>query len=143
MVFGVPKGGRLTAGDGFLLLPTEEGVNGEIHVSRSPFTPDMDLAENALQYRDAASKGVPPGATKVVVAPPAMNPYPYNGWKSLGFTWSYASYGSSTVRTVSYINLDVGVQVVVTTLAAQNDAPKIQKLAQQFMASWWVMATKP
>ncbi|HEY3897432.1 MAG TPA: hypothetical protein VGM54_02400 [Chthoniobacter sp.] len=140
LVFGVPKGCRLSSGDGLMLLPTEAGLDGEIHVNRSPLTPDIDLATNALKYRDEASRGLPQGATNVVVAQPAMNPYPYNGWKSLGFTWTYASYGRPMVRTVSYINLEVGVQVVVTTLSAQADAAKVQKLAQQFMGSWWVKA---
>jgi len=67
-----------------------------------------------------------------------MNPYPYNGWKSLGFTWNYAYYGRPMVRTVSYINLEVGVQVMVTTLSSKANAGKAAKLGRQFMSSWWV-----
>ncbi|MEP6668424.1 MAG: hypothetical protein ABJF10_04685 [Chthoniobacter sp.] len=139
VVFGLPKGCQLSAGDGFLLLPTEAGLDGEIRVSRSSFTPETDLAAEALTYRDAATQGLPKDATHVEAKPPVMNTYPYNGWKSMGFSWTYSAYGKPMVRTVSYINLQVGVQIVVTTLAVQSDAEKVNKLARQFISSWWVM----
>jgi len=139
IVFGQPKGWRLSNQDGgVLLLPEEAGVDGEIHVRNSAFTPDFDLAQHALEYREAASKGTPQDATNVEVQPPFLNPFPYNGWKSLGFTWNYAFFGRSMVRQVSYINLEFGVQVVVTTLAAKGDAERVNKVARQFMSSWWV-----
>jgi hypothetical protein len=83
---------------------------------------------------------MPGGATNIQVAQPVMNPYPFNGWKSLGFTWTYGLYGRPMVRTVSYLNLDGGVQVIITTVASQKSAEKIDKMAKQFIASWWVMA---
>lgn len=139
IIFGQPKGGRLSAeGDRLLILLSDAGLDGEIHVSRSPFTPDFDLAAQALQYREAASRDLPKGATNIEVQQPAMNPYPYNKWKSLGFTWTYASSGRSMVRTVSYINLEIGAQIVVTTIADKKDAEKVSKIAKQFMSSWWV-----
>lgn len=139
MVFGEPTGCRVGTEDGGFVLLLTDGLDGEIHVSRSTFTPELDLARNALKYRSAASASVPAGATNLEVQPPTMNPYPYNGWKSLGFTWTYSLSGRSMVRTVSYINLEVGVQVVVTTLAAKSDAEKVEKIAKQFMSSWWVI----
>jgi hypothetical protein len=140
IVFAMPKDCRLsTSGGGFLILLADAGLDGEIHINRSPFTPESDLAAGALKYRDAASQGMPGGAANVEVQPPKMDPYPFNGWKSLGFTWNYTSYGRSMVRTVSYINLEVGVQLVVTTLAATSDAEKVGKITRQFMSSWWVM----
>ncbi|EDY17471.1 hypothetical protein CfE428DRAFT_4988 [Chthoniobacter flavus Ellin428] len=140
VVFGLPKGWRLSTGDGFLLLPEEGTVDGEIHVTRSPFTPDFDLATNVLKYRESAAQGMPQGASKEQAQQPLMDPYPFNGWKSLGFVWSYGGQGRAMVRTVSYINLDakLGVQVIVTTLASKQDSPKIEKAAKDFMASWWV-----
>jgi len=138
IVFGQPKDCHFTFNDaGFLILPT--GLDGEIQVSRSTFTPESDLAENALKYRESAAKGTPKGATQPEVQQPVMNPYPYNGWKSLGFVWTYALSGRPMTRTVNYINLEVGVQVVVTTLAAKNDAEAVNKIARQFMSGWWVM----
>lgn len=144
IIFGQPEGCRLS-GDGasLLILPTDAGFQGEIHVRQSPFTPESDLAADVLKYRDAASKDMPEGATNVEVQQPVMNPYPYNGWKSLGFTWTYSSYGRSMIRTVSYINLEVGVQVVVTTLAVKSDAKKVDEITRQFMRSWWVMSGVP
>jgi hypothetical protein len=140
IAFGMPKNCRLsTSGSGFLILLADAGLDGEIHITRSPFTPESDLAADALKYRDAATQGMPGGAANVEVRPPMMDPYPYNGWKSLGFTWTYTSYGRPMVRTVSYVNLEVGVQLVVTTLAAKGDAEKVGKIARQFMSSWWVM----
>ncbi|MDR3402835.1 MAG: hypothetical protein P4L99_10095 [Chthoniobacter sp.] len=140
IVVGAPKDCRLTTdGGGMLILLADAGLDGEIHVRRSPFTPELDLAQNALQYRDAASQANPKDATNLEVLPPVMNPYPYNGWKSLGFTFTYSAYGRSTVRTVSYINLEFGAQIVVTTLSTKRDAEKVEKIARQFMSSWWVM----
>lgn len=141
IVFGLPKECRSTINDnGFLLLPN--GLDGEIQVSRSSFKPDFDLAENALAYRDAAAKGTPKGANQLEVQQPVLNPYPYNGWKSLGFTWTYSIAGRPMTRTVSYINLEVGVQVRVTTLAVKNDSEQLNKIARQFMSGWWVMGDK-
>jgi hypothetical protein len=140
IVFGIPKGCRLSMKDGgLLILLMDAGLDGEILVKQSTFTPEMALAANALKYREAAAKEMPQGAAQVEVQQPVMNPYPYNGWTSLGFTWSYASSGRPMVRTVSYINLEIGVQIVVTTLAVKNDAEKVDKIAKQFMSSWWVM----
>lgn len=140
IVFGQPKGCTLTSAGGHLLiLLTDTGLDGEIHVDRSAFTPESDLARDALLYRAAAAKDMPNGATGVEVQQPVMNPYPYNGWKSLGFTWTYASSGRSMVRTVSYINLEIGTQIVVTTLSSKKDAEQVNKIARQFMSSWWVM----
>jgi hypothetical protein len=138
IVYGLPKGCRLSTGDGFLLLPQDSAADWEIHVDRSPFTPAMDLAQDVLKYRDSAAEGTPRGATQVQVEQPVMNPYPYNGWKSLGFTWTYSCYGRSMVRTVSYVNLEVGVQVMVTTLATKANAENAGKIARRFMSSWWV-----
>ncbi len=144
IVFGQPKGSRLTVdGDGLLILLTEANLDGEIHVTRSPFTPGVELAANALKYRDSAAKGLPNGTTNLVVEQPVLNPYPFNGWKSLGFIWSYSYYGRSLVRTVNYINLEIGAQVVVTTVALGKDAEKVEKIAKQFMSSWWVMNSTP
>lgn len=138
IVFGLPQKCRATINDtGFLLLP--EGLDGEIQVGRSTFAPDFDLPKNALAYREAAAKGNPRGAEQLEVQQPQLDPYPFNGWKSLGFTWTYAIAGRPMVRTVSYINLEVGVQVMVTTLAAKADAEKIHKIARQFMSGWWIM----
>jgi hypothetical protein len=117
----------------------DAGLDGEILVKQSTFTPETALAANALKYREAAAKEMPQGASQVEVQQPVMNPYPYNGWTSLGFTWSYASSGRPMVRTVSYINLEIGVQIVVTILAVKDDAEKVDKIAKQFMSSWWVM----
>ena len=140
IVFGTPKGCRLTQdGGGLLILLADTGLDGEIHVNRSSFTPESDLAANALIYRAAASQGVPKGATNIEVKPPMMDLYPYNGWKSLGFTWTYSISGRSMVRTVSYINLKIGVQIIVTTLAEKSNAEKVGKIARDFMSSWWVM----
>ncbi|MEO6786273.1 MAG: hypothetical protein ABI318_09095 [Chthoniobacteraceae bacterium] len=141
IVFGEPKGCRLTFDDnGLLILLTDAHLDGEIHVSRSTFTPGLDLAENALIYRDAASKGSPKGATEITVQQPEMDPYPYNGWKSLGFTWTYSLFGRQMIRTVSYINLRIGEQIVVTTLSGKRDDAKVREIARQFMSSWWVMS---
>jgi len=140
IAFGQPKGCQFTFGDSSLtILLSEAGLDGEIHVSRSAFTPESDLARDALKYRDAATKEMPNGATNVEVQQPVMNPYPFNGWKSLGFTWTYAVGGRSMVRTVSYINLEIGTQVMVTTLSVKKDAEQVGKIARQFMSSWWVM----
>ena len=139
IALGVPKGVRLSVGDGFILLPVDGRFDGEIHVTRSPFATDFDLAKNALEYREAGARETPKGATDVEVQQPVMDPYPFNGWKSLGFHWTYSSFGRPMVRTVNYINLDVGVQIVVTTLAVKKDADKVDKLAKQFIGTWWVM----
>jgi hypothetical protein len=140
VVFGLPKACRLTVDSaGFLLLLTDADLDGEIHISRSGFTPEADLASEVLRYREAASMSMPKDATNIELQPPMMNPYPYNGWKSIGFSWRYSFAGRSMVRTMSYINLEMGVQVAVTTLALQRDAEKVNKIARQFMSSWWVM----
>jgi hypothetical protein len=140
IVFGIPKGCRLSMTDGgLLILLMDAGLDGEILVKQSSFTPETALGANALKYREAASKEMPQGATQVEVQQPVLNPYPYNGWTGLGFTWSYASSGRPMVRTVSYINLEIGVQIVVTTLAVKNDAEMVEKIVRQFMSSWWVM----
>lgn len=139
IVFGQPKGCRLSSsGNQLLILLTDAGLDGEIHVDRSPFTPDFDLAAGALKYRETATRDMPNGATHVEVQQPVMNVFPFNGWKSLGFTWTYVSSGRPMVRTVSYINLEIGTQIVVTTLAAKSDADQVSKLTRQFMSSWWV-----
>ncbi len=141
MAFGVPKGCRLSSDEGgFVLLPPRNSLDGEIRIGRSDFTPDFDLAANALKYRDAASADIPKGATNVSVEQPVLNVFPYNGWRSLRFTWSYSLYGRPLVRTVTFLNLEIGVQMVVTTVAAKTDAEKISEIARQFMRSWWVMA---
>lgn len=142
IALGVPKGCQLSGGDGLLLLLTDTGLDGEIHVKRSPFTPDLNLAENALQYRATAQKDLPEDAAVLQPSPPVMNPYPFNGWKSIGFTWSFSAFGRSQVRTVNYINLEMGVQIVVTTISAKSDAEKVDKIAKQFLASWWVMSDR-
>lgn len=139
IIFGQPKDCTInTHTDGLVILLSKAGLDGEIHVSRSPFSPELDLAKNALQYRDAAAAAMPAGATAVEADPPLANTYPYNGWKSVGFTWKFSLYGRPMVRSVSYINLEVGAQVVVTTLANQRDDQKVREIAQQFMSSWWV-----
>lgn len=141
IVFGPPKNCRLTGeGDRLTILLTDAGLDGEIHVTRSPFTPESDLARDALVYRAAGASSMPSGADGVEVQTPVMNPYPYNGWKSLGFTWTYVSGGRSMIRTVSYINLEIGTQIVITTLSSKKDAEQVEKIARQFMSSWWVMA---
>lgn len=138
IVFGEPKDCRFTVNDaGILILPAK--LDGEIRITRSTFTPEFNLTENALKYRDAADQGTPRGATQIVVQQPVLNPYPYNGWKSLGFTWTYVLAARPMMRTVSYINLEVGVQVMVTTLATVDDAEAVNKIARQFMSGWWVM----
>jgi hypothetical protein len=141
IVFGQPKGTRLSPdGGNLLILLTDLGLDGEIHVSPSPFRPDFDLAENALTYRETSAQRLPNGAMGVQVQQPVLNPYPYNGWKSLGFRWEYSFSGRRVVRTVSYINLEIGSQIVVTTLASRDDAEKVVKVAKDFMSSWWVMS---
>ncbi len=138
---GLPKGCRFNATeDKLALVLLDADVDGEIYVTASPFSPDVDLATNALKYRDAAQADLPRGASGVATFPPQMNVYSYNGWKSLGFTWTYVLIGRSSIRTITYLNLDVGAQVVVTTLAAGKDTEKVAKIAQQFVSSWWVMA---
>lgn len=139
IVFGLPKDCRLSpAGDHLTILLTDTGLDGEIHVARSPFSKEMDLAAEALKYREAAAKDLPGGATNIEVQQPVLNPYPFNGWKSLGFTWTYSSSGRSMVRTVSFINLEFGTQIMVTTLSVKKDSEKVSKLARDFMGSWWV-----
>jgi hypothetical protein len=139
IVIGQPKGCRFKIENAnLILILTDAGLDGEIHVSRSAFTPELDLVANALQYRDAAVKSIPKGASEIVPQPPILNFYPYNGWKSIGLKSTYSLYGRSMTRTVTYVNLEVGAQVVVTMLAANKDTEKVEKLAQQFMSSWWV-----
>jgi hypothetical protein len=140
IVFGQPRNCRLNLESGDLVvLLTGAGLDGEIRVSRSSFTSESDLAGEALKYRDAASASMPRDATTIEAQPPVLNPYPYNGWKSLGFTWTYSFSGRPMTKTVSYINLETGVQIVVTTVAAKKDAEKVGKIAREFMSSWWVM----
>ncbi|HSI10615.1 MAG TPA: hypothetical protein VK961_01165 [Chthoniobacter sp.] len=143
IAIGVPKGVRLSVGDGFILLPVDDSFDGEIHVTRSSFGIDFDLAQNVLKYRETGAREMPQGATDIQVQQPVMDPYPFNGWKSLGFTWTYTSFGRPMVRSVNYINLDLGAQIVVTTLAVKNDAAKVDKIAKQFLGTWWVMPNKP
>jgi hypothetical protein len=142
IAFGVPKGCQISGGDSLLLLLNDLGLDGEVNVKRSSFTPDVDLAQNAIKFREAAEQGLPREATEVEALAPVMNPFPFNGWKSLGFAWSYSAFGHSQVRSVSYINLEVGVQIVVTTISAKGDAAKVEKIARQFLASWWVMGDR-
>jgi hypothetical protein len=140
IAFGEPKGCRLTNDDrGLLILLTDANLDGEIHVRRSPFTPATDLVADVLKLRDAAATEIPTSSDNLETLPPVINPFPYNGWKSVGFTWTYSAYGRSMVRTASYINLEIGAQIVVTTLAVKSDAEKVNKIAKQFMSSWWVM----
>ncbi len=139
MIFGVPKGCRLTADGEFMLVPTDPGVDGEIHVRRSPFPSELDLTDNAAKYGNAVSGQIPEGAQDIEVQPPQVDPYPFNGWHSLGFTCTYTFYGRSFCRTVSYINLDEGVQVVVTGESSPASAEKIGKMAHSFIGSWWTM----
>jgi hypothetical protein len=122
-----------------VILLSDAGLDGEIQIRRSPFTPASDFITETLRYREAAVQSLPAGATGIEFQPPALHPYPYNGWKSLGFSWTYAFFGRPVVRTVSYINLEIGIQIVVTTQAAKNDAEKVGAVARQFMSSWWVM----
>jgi hypothetical protein len=139
IVIGQPKGCRFKNENGNLVLVlSDAGLDGEIQVSRSAFTPELDFVASALQYRDAVAKSVPKGASEIVTAPPILNFYPYNGWKSIGIKSTYSLIGRPMTRTVGYVNLEVGAQVTVTTLAASKDAEKVEKLAQQFMSSWWV-----
>ncbi len=70
---------------------------------------------------------------------PVLDPYPYNGWKSLGFTWTYELFGRRMMRTVSYINLEIGTQLELTTIAEQKYAETVGKIAKDFMSSWWLM----
>ena len=143
IVIAQPKGCHLSSeGDQLDILLNDSGLDGEIHVSRSAFTVDVDLAVQALKYREAASKDLPRGATNVEVLQPVMNAYPYNGWKSLGFIWTYTMGGRSMVRTVSYVNLEIGAQIVVTTVADRKDAEAVSKIARKFMSSWWVMSNQ-
>ena len=125
-----------------MLLPTEDSFDGEVHITQSPFAVDYDLVQNALAYREAAERDLPKGATDVVANPPVLDTYPFNGWKSQGFSWTYSSFGRPMVRTVNYINLNLGVQIIVTTLARKSDAEKVDKAAKQFIGSWWVMPDK-
>lgn len=139
VVFGTPKGCRLSVeGKDLVILPGELELDGEIRVSPSQFAPELDLAANALKYRDAAASKIPRTAVGIEVQQPVMNPFPYNGWKSLGFTWNYSLNGRALVRTVSYVNLELGIQLVVTEVAGKADAKKLSAIAQQFMRSWWV-----
>lgn len=138
MVFGVPKGCRLTAGNEFVLVPTDPSLEGEIHVRRSPFTPELSFVDGAAKYGEAVAGQIPQGAKDADVRAPVANPYPVNGWQSLGFVCTYTFYGRSFQRTVSYINLDGGAQVVVTTEGSPASAEKIEKMAHSFIGSWWV-----
>jgi hypothetical protein len=139
IVFGKPAGTEFRATDaGFLLVPTEEGVTGEIQVAVSPLTVETDLAQNALTYREAAAKNMPKGAENAEVLQPVLDTFPYNGWKSIGFTWTYSTSGRAMIRDVSFINLEVGVQVMVTTITTKEHSDKVRKLAQEFLSSWWV-----
>jgi hypothetical protein len=138
LIFGQPKGKMIIDANGLDIQLKDEGLNGEIQINRSPLTPEVDLVQNALQYREAATLGLPKGATRVELLQPVMDPYPFNGWKSLGFVWNYAFFGQPMKRTVNYVNLNVGVQLVVTTLASKEDTEKVERIAQQFLASWWV-----
>jgi hypothetical protein len=139
IVIGQPKGCRFKNENGNLVLVlSDAGLDGEIQVSRSAFTPELEFVANALQYRDAVAKSIPKGASEIVTHPPSLNFYPYNGWKSIGIKSTYSLIGRSMTRTVGYVNLEVGAQLAVTTLAANKDTEKVEKLAQQFMSSWWV-----
>lgn len=142
VAFGVPPGCHLnTGGDGFVLTFTETGLDGEVRVSRSSFKPEFDLATNVAKYRDAAFDKVPKGATQVEEQKVEEEPFPYNGWKSLGFIWNYALYGRLVRQSVSYVNLESGAQAVVTTLAARSDADRAENAARQFLGSWYVMSS--
>lgn len=138
VAFGMPRNCRLLGGEDFRLTP-EDGSDSEIQVTRSVFTPESNFAKEAVRYHDVAVRGLPQEVEGENPTAPVMDPYPFNGWKSMGFTWSYSLYGRSVVRNVSFINLDLGVQIMVTTVASKSDAPKIEKLAKQFLSSWWVM----
>lgn len=138
---GIPKGCEARLEDGSLvLLMKNPNLDGEVRVSRSPFATDVDMVSNALTYRDADPNRAPKGATDPLPESPALNPYPYNGWKSIGFATNYSLYGKSMRRTVAYLNLDAGAQIVVTTVAAKDISEKVEKVARQFIASWWVKA---
>ena len=140
IAIGKPQGCQVRVEENSLVLVlTGLGLDGEIRISQSPFTSDFDLAQNALKYRDSGASTIPRGSERIEVQSPVMNLYPFNGWKSLGFTWTYSFRGRAMNRTVGYINLEVGAQVVVTTLASRADAEKVEATAKQFISSWWVM----
>lgn len=140
IVFGQPAGTYFRIqGSGLTVLFEDGKVTGEIHIGRSPFTSEFPLAENALKYREAGAKGTPAGASNIQVQQPVLDPYPYNGWKSLGFTWTYELFGRRMMRTVSYINLEIGTQLELTTIAEQKYAETVGKIAKDFMSSWWLM----
>ena len=140
MAFGVPPGCHLnTGGDGFVLTFTGTGLDGEVRVNHSSFKPEFDLATNVAKYHQAAFDKVPKGATQVEEQKVEEEPFPYNGWKSLGFVWNYALYGRLMRQSVSYVNLESGAQAVVITLAAQSDADKVENSSRQFLGSWYVM----
>ena len=138
VAFAVPRDCHFQSSDGFALTPDGDS-DAEIHVTRSPLTLDANFATEAVRYHEVAAAGLPPGVEGEKPAAPVMDTYPFNGWKSMEFTWSYSLYGRSVVRSVTFINLESGVQVMVTTVAAKNEAAKIEKLARQFLSSWWVM----
>jgi hypothetical protein len=128
--------------DSLVLILSGLNLDGEIKITQSPFSPGFELTRNALKYRDDGAAALPRGAEQIQVEQPVLNPYPFNGWKSLGFTWNYAFRGRPMLRSVAYMNLEVGAQVVVTTLASKADASKVEAIAKQFIGSWWVMGRR-
>jgi hypothetical protein len=142
IVFGLPKGVRLSEGAASAtLLLTDAGADGEVQVSRSPFTPETDFGVMKEKYQEAGAAEIPAGAADVQLRGIEESPYPYNGWSSMGFTWNYSFYGRPMTKTVSFINLEIGIQVKVSTSAVSKDEVKVLDLAKDFMRSWWVMGS--
>src|SRR5690349_9537990 len=71
IAIGKPHGTQIRVEDNSLVLVlTGLGLDGEIHIAQSPFTPSFDLVQNVLKYRDAGASTIARGSEQIEVQTP-------------------------------------------------------------------------
>lgn len=122
---------------GLTLFLTEAGARGELRVTNSSMSPELDLVTNVDDFKKAADAGIPAEAEEIEHQDPSGEVYSMNEWKSMTFSSTYKHFVQRMYRQVAYINIEGG-QVCLTLTCVADDAERAQGIARRFMASWYI-----
>jgi hypothetical protein len=108
-----------------------------MRLQKSPFAKPLPFDEASLPlYAKAAAEMLPKDSQELVPTPPKANVLPVNRWKSYRFEYRHRIGGLAFCESITFLNLDANVQIVIRTGSREKDFPAVSSRADDIIRRW-------
>jgi hypothetical protein len=108
-----------------------------MRLQKSPFAKPLPFDDASLPlYAKAASEMLPKNSQELVLIRQTPNVLPVNRWKSYRFEYRHQIGGVTFCESITFLNFDPNVQIVIRTGCRDKDFPAVSSRADDIIRRW-------